>query len=794
MKKIFSFILAIMLLPSIGVEAKKLHTIGDSTMDSYVGGNTDKMGWGGVLQQFFNSTDTSQQGITVNNRGKSGSSTRTFYTDTRFWATMVTGGSDAMQAGDFLLIQFAHNDENNNGVDAVELQAYNAAHGLTAITDLRGTNPTTTYKANLRQYINEAKAMGVKPILVSAMCRKYFSGATISPSGRHNLKDSYSILTESGLVAKQKLTTDDHSMDYSYQMEQVALEYTDVPYINMTEATAHLFETLGDTYCTANLFVQDDRTHTGQMGATLIARCFAQALMEAAAIEAHAGRKAVLDELAQYVSLSSDIALSPATMDFGSAYVGASVVKSFNIAGFDITPTSGTYTIAASTGYEVSLDGETYAASITPSYDGGSIFASVKVRGTCAVDGSMPGTLTVTCGSLTKTATLTMTGILNTCGTESQVLWSMADGSATAAVTGKLTAGSEVISGLVVGSPIYQEIDGVKYRRYKTAEEWPNQMDEVTDRYIQFSAEVPAGQNFRLDGISLDVAAVATGNLRCRIYYATQADFTDAVQVKEFTSMASNVANHVSVMPMKNLTEGDHIYIRIYPWMQGASASGKYIALKDVTIHGYAEEIPTTEEITAVWDGSLVVAKTSSDTTLTATTGLVLTVVNNGGATSDFVNTSTTDFLHWNGASKATIRHAKFTAPSAGHIVVKYASNNASATDRIVAVAKSVKTGSNISDLNADADVYVAGLTEGSTQKTIEADVEAGDVYIYNAYSGSHIASISFTYTRTIATDIENIKPDQSTISNQQSTIVKLLRNGRLVITRDGREYDILGR
>ena len=33
---------------------KKVHTIGDSTMDSYTGGGTDKMGWGGVLQQFFN--------------------------------------------------------------------------------------------------------------------------------------------------------------------------------------------------------------------------------------------------------------------------------------------------------------------------------------------------------------------------------------------------------------------------------------------------------------------------------------------------------------------------------------------------------------------------------------------------------------------------------------------------------------------------------------------------------------------------------------------------------------------
>lgn len=82
------------------------------------------MGWGGVLQQFFNGKDAGNNSITVNNRGKSGSSTRTFYTDSRYWATMKTGGSDAMKAGDILLIQFAHNDENNKGIVIVNGKKY----------------------------------------------------------------------------------------------------------------------------------------------------------------------------------------------------------------------------------------------------------------------------------------------------------------------------------------------------------------------------------------------------------------------------------------------------------------------------------------------------------------------------------------------------------------------------------------------------------------------------------------------------------------------------------------------
>lgn len=56
MKRFFLTALSLMCL-SLTMQTyaqKKVHTIGDSTMDSYAGGGTDKMGWGGVLQQFFN--------------------------------------------------------------------------------------------------------------------------------------------------------------------------------------------------------------------------------------------------------------------------------------------------------------------------------------------------------------------------------------------------------------------------------------------------------------------------------------------------------------------------------------------------------------------------------------------------------------------------------------------------------------------------------------------------------------------------------------------------------------------
>ena len=172
------------------VEAKKkVHTIGDSTMANYpTDGSTDKRGWAQMLQQFFN-----KDNILVNNRGKSGASSKSFYKEAAYWPTLVTGGSDAMQAGDFLLIQFAHNDEKNGGADGDVVKQYYTNKGdaaSAASTDYRGTTASGTYKDYIRKYINEAKAMGVKPIVVGAICRKYFSNGDIRRNGRHDLGDS----------------------------------------------------------------------------------------------------------------------------------------------------------------------------------------------------------------------------------------------------------------------------------------------------------------------------------------------------------------------------------------------------------------------------------------------------------------------------------------------------------------------------------------------------------------------------------------------------------------------------
>lgn len=276
MKKTWLIILilnfAFLIFNSAATAAVKVHTIGDSTMSDYKPSATDKRGWGTYLGLFF---DTAF--VTVNNRGKSGASTRTFYEQPAFWTSVKS----QMTAGDYVLIQFAHNDEKDNGLDVLEHNAYLRAHGEPELTDLRGTCPGTTYKDYLRRYINETRELGCTPVLVAPICRKYFlNDSTIRRNGQHDLGDKFNLLRDGELLLNQSVPADDHSMDYVWQMQQVAKEMN-VPFLDMTTATRELYLSYGNDYCTSKLFCQGDKTHTSELGAILVARLAAWLLKQA---------------------------------------------------------------------------------------------------------------------------------------------------------------------------------------------------------------------------------------------------------------------------------------------------------------------------------------------------------------------------------------------------------------------------------------------------------------------------------------------------------------------------------
>ena len=219
---------------------RRVHTIGDSTMSEYQPAATPKRGWGMYLQAFFN-TDS----VSVNNRGKSGASTRTFYETDNLWPSV----KKQMHAGDYLIIQFAHNDEKCKGEDVFVQNARLRAEGKDTLTDMRGTEPNTTYKDYLRAYVREARQMGVTPILMAPICRAYFKDGKINDEGRHNLGPN---------------------KDYVRCMREVADEML-VPFLDMTSATQELYEQEGRNFCMQEYFNCGDKTHTGAVGGMMVA-------------------------------------------------------------------------------------------------------------------------------------------------------------------------------------------------------------------------------------------------------------------------------------------------------------------------------------------------------------------------------------------------------------------------------------------------------------------------------------------------------------------------------------------
>ena len=585
-KKMLMFMLTLLItVAGANASAKKLHTIGDSTQEQRAtDGSTDKRGWTQMLQQFI---DASQ--LTVNNRGKSGASSKSFYQETGYWNTLKTGGSDEMQSGDLLIIQFAHNDEKTGGLDGDVLNAYLTSKGQ-ATKDYRGTTPNGTYKEFLRKYINEAKAMGVKPILVGAICRGYFkenNGKSINANGQHNLWQKYDSLDvdkDVYITSYTGKTVDDHTKDYTYQMAQVAAEYDDVPFINLTQGTKELYEQLGSAYCVANVFCADDSTHPALIGATLIARKFANMVVEQAETETSAAKKAVLEELAAAVQVSNEMSFTPSALDLGEAYIGTYAKGEMNLSAFGLASTTGTVTVTADNDFEVSSDGTTYASSAEFAYSGSTLITTIYVRKKVASLGEASCTITATDGTNSKEATVTVNGLNVATGTETSVVWPLTSG--ITANESELTAADETFAGLTVKN--YATVSETTMQRIMPeGTAWPgNEIDEVSTRYIQFSATVPEGKTFYLDNISFNVAGVSAGDFGIHAYYSTTSSFSDATLICEKTKMTGNEVSAVSKDVMKTLEDGETIYIRIYPWKEAAAASGKYIGLSGMTIHG----------------------------------------------------------------------------------------------------------------------------------------------------------------------------------------------------------------
>ncbi len=199
------------------VKADQLPTVflaGDSTVTDQP--RDPNASWGQMFTRFFG------PGVAVANHAESGETMKSFITGMRLDKML-----SYMKKGDYLFLQFGHNDQKENWP-----QTY--------------VEPFTTYKAYLKVFIAEARRRGATPVLVTSMHRR-------------NFDDQGRIKNTLG--------------DYPEAMRQVARE-ENVLLIDLHAMSAKLYEALGPAKSPA-MFAGNgrDATHHSAYGAYELAKC-----------------------------------------------------------------------------------------------------------------------------------------------------------------------------------------------------------------------------------------------------------------------------------------------------------------------------------------------------------------------------------------------------------------------------------------------------------------------------------------------------------------------------------------
>lgn len=140
-----------LLMLLIAVREKKitLFIVGDSTAANKVEKALPENGWGMRIGEFFSDK------VTIANKAANGRSTKSFIAERRWQAVL-----NELKPGDFVFIQFGHNDEKIDKPDV-------------------GTS-LDEYKANLILYVNQAKEKKANPVLLTPIMRRSFTNGVFA--------------------------------------------------------------------------------------------------------------------------------------------------------------------------------------------------------------------------------------------------------------------------------------------------------------------------------------------------------------------------------------------------------------------------------------------------------------------------------------------------------------------------------------------------------------------------------------------------------------------------------------
>lgn len=211
----------------------KVFIAGDSTAATKTADKKPETGWGERIAELFSNN------VEFVNFALNGRSSKSFIAEGHLHRI-----ADLISSGDFLFIQFGHNDEKP------DLELY--------------TDAFTTYKSYLKKYIEVAKNANATPVLLTSIQRRNFN--------------------DDGTIQ------DTHG-DYPIAMRELAME-SNVTLIDMGEKSRILFNTLGPEK-TKEIFLWvapnestnypegvQDNTHFSENGAKVIASLVVEGIIE----------------------------------------------------------------------------------------------------------------------------------------------------------------------------------------------------------------------------------------------------------------------------------------------------------------------------------------------------------------------------------------------------------------------------------------------------------------------------------------------------------------------------------
>ncbi|KAH8925327.1 carbohydrate esterase family 12 protein [Atractiella rhizophila] len=218
------------------IAAQTVYMAGDSTMAKGGGGFTGSDGWGEYLGQYLT--------IPVVNKAIAGRSSRSYTDESRFTTLINT-----VAKGDYVIIEFGHNDGLSGSTDNGRQCAYGSDYSTTAtVTASNGTQIVIhTFNYYIQNAVTSLLAKGAIPIVSSQ-----------TPS------DDWS---DGSIVAGPRF------VGYA----SLAASRTGVTFVDHYEYTARAYDALGES--TVDTYFPVDHTHTTVAGANVVAQAFVRGLL-----------------------------------------------------------------------------------------------------------------------------------------------------------------------------------------------------------------------------------------------------------------------------------------------------------------------------------------------------------------------------------------------------------------------------------------------------------------------------------------------------------------------------------